>query len=180
MLARKGDTPPRLKKLKAEFPQTRKVNKTELAKCLMAWAGYPDIASQGLQKNFEKFSDLLDEEEGAGRWPLATAADMKRVIGQVIIFRTVQKVVRPLLPAFQANVIAYTVALMGQRLKDQVDLDRIWAEQALAPHLLVVAMEWAQHVDKALHESAAGRMVSERAKKRECWEQLRSITLPIA
>jgi hypothetical protein len=179
MLSRKGDTPLRLKKLKLEFPQTHKVNKTELAKCLMVWAGYPDIASQGLQKNFEKFSALLDEEEGARRWTLTNTADMKRIIAQVIIFRTVQKVVRPLLPAFQANVIAYTVALMGQRLKDKMDLDRIWADQALAPHLVALAAEWARHVDKALHESAAGRMVSERAKRPECWEQLRSITMSV-
>lgn len=179
MLSRKGDTPPRLKKLKVEFPPTYKVNKTELAKCLMAWAGYPDIASQGLQKNFEKFSALLDEDEGARRWPLVNAADMKRIIAQVIIFRAVQKVVRPLLPAFQANVIAYTVALMGQRLKDKMDLDRIWADQVLAPQLMALAAEWALHVDKALHESAAGRMVSERAKRPECWEQLRSITMPM-
>lgn len=179
MLARKGDTPARLRKLKAEFPPANKVNKTELAKCLMAWAGHPDIVSQGLQKNFEKFSALLDEEEGARRWPLATAADMKRIIAQVIIFRAVQKVVRPLLPAFQANVIAYTVALMGLRLRDEVDLDRVWADQALPPDMIALAREWALLVDRALHESAAGRMVSERAKRPECWAQLRSTSLPM-
>jgi hypothetical protein len=68
---------------------------------------------------------------------------------------------------------------MGQRLKDQVDLDRIWEDQALAPHLVTAAMEWPRHVDKSLHESAAGRMVSERAKKPECWDQLRSVALPM-
>ena len=179
MLARKGDTPPRLKKLKGEFPPNQKFNKTELAKYLMSWAGFPDIVSQGLQKNFEKFSDLLDEDEGAARWPVASATDMKRIIAQIIVFRAVQKVVRPLLPAFQANVIAYTVALMGQRLRDHIDLDRIWGDQALPPHLVVTAREWARRVDRALHESAAGRMVSERAKRPECWEQVRSIALPM-
>jgi hypothetical protein len=177
MLARNGDTSARLVRLKTEFPATKKVSKTELAKCLMAWAGYPDVVSRGVQKNFERFSYLLDEEEGAARWPLATAMDMKRAIAQVIIFRAVQKVVRPLLPAFQANVIAYTVALMRERLRDGIDLDRVWADQTLSPQLVATAAEWARHVDKALHESAAGRMVSERAKRPECWQQVRSIVL---
>lgn len=180
MLARKGDTPPRLKRLKAEFPQTRKVNKTELAKCLMAWAGFPHVASQGLQRNFEKFSAMLDEDEGRARWPSSSPADLKRIIARVIIFRMVQKVVRPLLPAFQANVISYTVALMGERLQGDVDLDRVWADQAPPAHMVSAAANWALQVDKALHGSAEGRMVSEWAKKQECWDRIRSITLPMS
>jgi hypothetical protein len=178
MLARKGDTGPRLKKLKAEFPPTKKFNKTELAKCLMTWAGFPQIASFGLQKNFERFSQLLDEEDGSVRWPISSAADYKRMVAQVIIFRAVQKLVRPLVPAFQANVTAYTVALLSERLRAQIDLERVWAEQAMTPQAIAVATVWAKQVDEALQISAAGRMVSEWAKKQECWEHVRSLRLP--
>lgn len=178
MLARKGDTGPRLKKLKAEFPPTKKVNKTELAKCLMTWAGFPQIASFGLQKNFERFSQLLDEEEGAARWPISSATDYKRLVAQVIVFRTVQKLVRPLVPAFQANVTVYTVALLSERLRAQIDLDRVWAEQAMTPQAVALATTWAKQVDEALQVSAAGRMVSEWAKKQDCWEYVRSLNLP--
>ncbi|EFH10738.1 AIPR family protein [Pseudoroseomonas cervicalis] len=178
MLARKGDTGPRLKKLKAEFPPTKKVNKTELAKCLMTWAGFPQIASFGLQKNFERFSQLLDEEEGAARWPISSATDYKRLVAQVIVFRTVQKLVRPLVPAFQANVTVYTVALLSERLRAQIDLDRVWAEQAMTPQAVALATTWAKQVYEALQVSAAGRMVSEWAKKQDCWEYVRSLNLP--
>jgi hypothetical protein len=178
MLARKGDTGPRLKKLKAEFPPTKKFNKTELAKCLMTCAGFPQIASLGLQKNFERFSHLLDEEEGAARWAISNATEYKRMVAQVIVFRTVQKLVRPLVPAFQANVTVYTVALLSGRLRAHIDLDKIWAEQAMTPQAVAVAAAWAKQVDEALHRSAAGRMVSEWAKKEDCWEYVRSLSLP--
>lgn len=177
MLARKGDTGPRLRKLKAEFPPAKRFNKTELAKCLMSWAGYPHIASQGLQKNFEKFSDLLDDESNQAPWSLETATDFKRIVAQVIIFRAVQKIVRPLIPAFQANVIACTVALLSERLSGQIDLDRVWADQGITPQVQRIAATWAREVDVALHGSAAGRMVSEWAKKQESWDHVRSLRL---
>jgi hypothetical protein len=178
MLARKGDTGPRLKKLKTEFPPTKRFNKTELAKCLMTWAGFPQSASFGLQKNFEKFSQLLDEEEGAALWPLSNANDYKRMVSQVIIFRTVQKLVRGLVPAFQANVTVYTIALMAERLSAEIDLDRIWLDQAMTPQTAALATSWAKSVDEALQVSAAGRMVSEWAKKPACWEYVRALELP--
>jgi len=178
MLARKGDTPTRLKKLKAEFPQNRKVNKTELAKCLMAWAGFPHIASQGLQKNFEKFSAMLDEDDGMARWPSSSPTDFKRIIAQVIIFRVVQKVVRPLLPAFQANVISYTVALMGKQLQGNMELDRIWTDQAISAQMVNVTSILALKVNMVLHDTAEGKMVSEWAKKQECWDKVGLIQHP--
>ena len=33
---------------------------------------------------------------------------------------------------------------------------------------------WAGEVNKVLHDSAAGRMVSEWAKKQECWDAVRN------
>jgi len=102
----RGDTPARLKRLKAEFPVAKKITKTELAKYLMTWAGMPHSASQGLQKNFERFSGLLDEDEGKSRWSASSPGSFRRIIAQAIIFHAVQRLVRPMIPAFQANVIA--------------------------------------------------------------------------
>ena len=176
MLARRGDTPARLRALKVEFPPDRRIGKTDLAKCLMAWLGEPHVVSQGLQKNFERFNALLDAEEAdLPRWPAKTPQDYKRLIAQVIIFRTVQKIVRPLLQAFQANAIAYTVALLGQRMGTSIDLDRVWAEQTFAPPKAGLIRDWAVTVDRALHETGGGRMVSEWAKKAECWERIRRL-----
>ena len=176
MLARKGDTPARLKRLRTEFPTTKKINKTELAKCLMAWGGMPHIVSQGLQKNFETFSGLLDPV-AVPRWPATSPADFKRIVAQAIILRAVQRIVRPLLPAFQANVIAYTVALLGMRFADSLDLDQVWTAQDISPAMKDLARNWALLVDRAMQVSSEGRMISEWAKKVECWEQVQRIDL---
>ena len=80
MLARKDETGPRHKKLKAEFPPTKMFNKTELAKCLMVCAGFPQIASLGLQKNVQRFSHLLGEEDGSAPWAISTTTEYKHKV----------------------------------------------------------------------------------------------------
>lgn len=178
MLARKGDTSSRLKRLKAESPATKKFNKTELAKYLMSWAGMPYLASRGAQENFERFSALLDDEAARLRWPCSLPAEFKRIVAQVIIFRTVQRLVRQLVPAFQTNVTAYTVALMGYRLGERMDLDRIWTEQRLSSELTILAADWACRVDDALRATSDGRILLTWAKRPECWDHVRKIDLP--
>lgn len=175
MLARKGDTPARLKRLRGEFPD--RINKTELARCLMAWGGMPHVVSQGLQKNFEAFTALLEASDGS-RWPVASGADFKRIIAQAIIYRSVQAVVRRLkIPAFQANVIAYTVALLAARFHADLDLDRVWTAQGISTALQELVRGWVPRVEEVLQATSEGRMISEWAKKVECWERLQRIDL---
>ncbi len=176
MLARQGTSPARLRRLRIEFPSSKKINKTELAKSLMAWRGMPDIVSQGLQKNFEAFSSLLESPDSVG-WRIETANDFKRIIAQAIIFRSVQRIVRPLLPAFQANIIAYTVGLIGTRFPERLDLDQVWAAQDISPPLREVARRLALLVHKNLESAAEGRMISEWAKRPECWDKLKRAEL---
>lgn len=178
MLAREGDTPARLKRLREEFPN--RVNKTELARCLMAWCGMPHVVSQGLQKNFEAFTAMLDAPDGS-RWPAGSGTEFKRIIAQVIIYRSIQAIVRRMkIPAFQANIIAYTVALLGMRFQTDLDMDQVWMAQDISAPLKDLVQGWVRRVDEALQASSGGRMISEWAKKPECWEQLQRIELDIS
>jgi hypothetical protein len=54
-----------------------------------------------------------------------------------------------------------------------MDLDRIWTTQDLSQNLKSQIQDWAQEVNTVLHRSAAGRMISEWAKKPECWDVIR-------
>jgi hypothetical protein len=76
--------------------------------------------------------------------------------------------------AFQANVTAYTVALLSEKLGSRIDLDRIWAKQALSPELLSQIATWAREVNDVLHSSSGGRMISEWAKRPECKDAVMS------
>lgn len=179
MLAREGTTPAKLRQLKDAMPPTRKITKTDLAKYINAWDRRPDLVSLGSQKNFERFMAALSTPDGE----TATLPDVrwyKAMIAKAIVFKATQKVVRPMFQAFQANIAAYVVAVLADRLGDRIELDRIWSRQALSPELRAQIARWAKEVSDVLHQTAGGRMVSEWAKKPECRDSVlgASFTIP--
>lgn len=175
MLAREGSTPARLKHLKEVVtPPSRKVTKTDLAKYMNAWDRKPDLVSLGSQKNFEQFMDSLREPEGQPPATLPDVAAFKAMIAKAILFKKAHALARPMFPAFQGNVVVYLVSLLADRLGDRIDLDKIWARQDISQALRQQLQVWAVEVNDALHRSSGGRMISEWAKKPECWDAVRS------
>lgn len=167
MLAREGTTPAKLRALKEAIPAARRITKTDLAKYINAWEKKPDIVSLGSQKNFDRFMASITGQEGAEA-QLPTVSDYKAMIVKAKIFRDTQKLVRPMFQAFQANVAAYVVALLADKLGERIDLERIWTRQAISPELKAQIEIWAKEVSDVLHRTAGGRMISEWAKKPEC------------
>jgi hypothetical protein len=174
MLAREGTTDARLRQIKEAIPPLRKITKTDLAKYLNAWDRKPDLVSLGAQKNFERFMDSLKEEEGQPAAPLPDVMAYKTMIAKAILFKKTHALVRPMFPAFQGNVVAYVVSLLSDRLGDRIALDRIWDRQDISPALREQLRVWAIEVNEVLHHSSAGRMISEWAKKPECWKIVRA------
>ncbi|GFO57341.1 hypothetical protein GMSM_43480 [Geomonas sp. Red276] len=168
LLAREGNTPARLRQLKEAIPTARKITKTDLAKYLNAWDQKPDLVSLGSQKNFERFMESVEDREPDSLPP--DVGFYKGIISKAIIFKTAHKLVRPMFPAFQANIAAYLVAVMAKLIGGRLDLDKIWQAQELSSPLRDQLKEWANEVNEALHKSAGGRMISEWAKKAECAE----------
>lgn len=173
LLAREGTTVAKLKALKDAIPTARRVTKTDLAKYITAWDKKPDIVSLGSQKNFDKFMASLTPADGQEA-PLPSVADFKAMIAKAKIYRDAQKLLRPMFQAFQANVTAYTVSLVAEKLGDRIDLEKIWAKQAASPELLAQIAVWAKEVNDVLHSSSGGKMVSEWAKRPECKEAVMS------
>jgi len=101
----------------------------------------------------------------------------KQMTAKVIIFKQIQSLVRPLFPAFQGNVAIYLVALLAQQHGSGIDLMRVWEQQGLSESFKDQIRVWAKEVNAALHASAKGKMISEWAKKEECWLGLKSIRL---
>jgi hypothetical protein len=71
-------------------------------------------------------------------------------------------------------VVAYVVSLLSERLGDRIKLEMIWEKQDVSSVLCQQLQAWAREVNKVLHDTASGRMISEWAKKPECWERVRS------
>jgi hypothetical protein len=179
LLTREGTTPTKLKALKDAIPTARRITKTDLAKYLTAWDCKPDIVSLGSQKNFDRFMAGLTPLDGQEA-PLPTLAEFKAMIAKAKIYRESQKLLRTMFQAFQANVTAYTVSLLSEKLGSRIDLDRIWAKQAVSPELLMQIAVWAKEINDVLHASAGGRMVSEWAKRPECKEAVMGANYSVA
>jgi hypothetical protein len=169
-LAREGTSPAKLRAIKDSIPTSRRITKTDLAKYLMAWDGRPDIVSLGSQKCFERFMAGMMIEEGKPAPASLGVQEFKAMVAKAIIFKKTHALVRPMFQAYQANVVAYTVALVARNLGDRLDLPKIWERQTLSAELLHQIGIWAREVNDVLYKTADGRMVSEVAKKVECLE----------
>jgi len=160
----------------SETPKERRFSKTDLAKYLHAWDGFPHLVSFGNQKNFQSFMQRLKEQFSDGivpdeRW-------YRAFIAKAITFRSVQAVAKAKkFPAYQANVAAYTVACLSWKSAGQVDFERIWSHQSLSREMLSILQNWVVDIERYLRESAKSRMVSEWAKKLECCEAIREAPL---
>ena len=175
LLAREGTTPARLRQIRDTLPASRKITKTDLAKYAQAWAGKPHLVSLGSQKNFERF--MADVSGGAVPVPDVTA--YKRLVAQAILFKTVHKIVQGGgYPSFRANIDAYTVSSLARLTEGRLSLDAIWQRQGLSPELSAWIADLARSVDNVLRATAGPRMVSEWAKKEECWAAVSAARLP--
>lgn len=110
---------------KDAIPTSRNITKTDLAKYLMAWGGQPDVVSLGSQKCFNRFMSSMTVEEGQTFPPTPDVAVFKAMVAKAIMFKKIQSLVRPMFQAFQANVAAYTVALLSRNHGDRFDLARV-------------------------------------------------------
>ena len=159
-----------------ETPKDRRFAKTDLAKYLNAWNGFPHLVSYGSQKNFQYFMQSLKDEHAAGFVP--DEKWYKHVIAKAIIFRSTQEIVKKQkFPAYRAIITAYSVACLAQRFDDVLDLDFVWLNQSISAQLSAMIQDWTTAIDKGLRRSAGDRMPSEWAKKVECWDSLREINL---
>jgi len=174
MLSREGTTTAKLRKLKDSIPSSRKITKTELAKYLNAWDLRPHLVSLGAQKNFERFMDNMKQEDGNLVIPLPDVATYKAMIAKAILFKKTHSLVRPMFPAFQANVVAYLVSVLSNNIGHRIKLERIWEKQDISTELRHQLTTWAKEVNDILHHSSNGRMISEWAKRQECWDTIRT------
>jgi hypothetical protein len=182
MLMREGSTPAKKKQLQESMPTSRRITKTDLAKYLNSWDQKPDAVSYGAQKNFQRFMADITDADGQLVIPMPDSAEYKRTIARVILFRKAQSVARSQFTAFHGNIAVYTIALFANRLGNRLDFDRIWAKQDISPELKEQLRIWSMEVNTVLQQSASGRMISEWAKKTECWEAVcnASYSAPLA
>jgi hypothetical protein len=174
--AREGTTPAQLRRFDQAAPAAQRFDKVELAKYINAWAQLPHMVSRGGQKNFVHLMERLAKSHKDGWEPDATF--YREVISQAIIYKRAARIGRQQkFSGYTANAVAYTVSLLAYRTAGRLDHSRIWNLQDVSPAVENALRDWMPHVHEEIVESAAGRNVTEWAKKEECWRHI--MTLPV-
>jgi AIPR protein len=99
----------------AEYPKNQMFTKTDLAKFENVWDEHPRFVNLGAQKNFAKYAERISEEwkEDADQF----GDDYyRRSIARAIIFKRAEKIIseqRWYAGGYRANIVAYTIALIG-------------------------------------------------------------------
>jgi len=166
------------RRLETEYPKSQRIVKTDLAKYELAFDGRPHHVSEGEQKCFQRYvSSVL---AGCGGGLELNDFWFKCAVSKAIIFRSLDgeigrsqwyKDAR----ALKAQTVAYTVAAVAQAFRIggmQIDLMRIWRDQAVPKQLMDWMLGKAANIHKILN-SPPGMVKnpSEFAKKEFCWTQ---------
>ncbi|MDM8214491.1 AIPR family protein [Enterococcus hirae] len=168
-----------------KHPKNQVIRKTDLAKFMMTYDGYPQDVSKGAQAVMKKFSLIIQGPNGDdGIWtknPSAiNASYFKNAIAKAIIFKETEKLVSSLdwykeVKAYRANIVSYTIAVLAEYARNQkkeFDLKKIWNKQHNYPALINQCKITSREVyDFLTREDRITQNVTEWAKKEACWKQ---------
>lgn len=163
---------------KKMYPKENVITKVELAKYFMSWEGFPHISSKGGEEAFKKFMDL-----NSLYWKQSLISDgetkliqnisinfYKELISRRLINTYVAEIVDGMkLKGYRANVIYYTVGMLGHLYKERISLIDVWNRQGLSEEWKDVVRIIAGNALNYLRESAGDQNVTQWAKKQDCW-----------
>ncbi|OCX63162.1 AIPR protein [Thioclava sp. SK-1] len=181
-MLRDGRTKAQRKRLQEVIPTRRKLTKNDLAKYHESWRGLPNQVALGGEKNFVAFMAALDEEPGI----VPDTLDVtwyKEMIAKVILFKAIEKQIKTkdaksIFKQGYVNVASYTVAMLGLRLGDRLDLMQVWQRQDTSGPLSRLMWEWACVVNSVFNRVGAGTQFSELAKRGATWEAVQAARYP--
>lgn len=169
MRARLAPTPAKKKEFELRLPPSQVFTKTDMAKYLAAWAQLPHTVGKGSQKNFVEYMAVL-KETTPKKWQ-PDGRFFKELVAKAILYKHLEATVREEgFPAYRANIVAYTVALLSARYADRFNLGYVWAMQGLSPALSDLLRQWTHEVYDVIIDSAGGRNVTEWCKNPGCWD----------
>ncbi|MFD4710543.1 AIPR family protein [Streptomyces sp. NPDC058430] len=158
---------------KKEHPLAQKFGKTDVAKHELTYRGRPHDVSLGAEKCFRLWTeDVVASHEG-----VPGVQHFREVVAKSILFEHVRKIVQRMrLGGYLGPTTAYSVALLVERCRDDIDLDRIWRTQGLPEWITELVPELATGIVRPLLVDAPGSgNVTEWCKKVQCWERVRGV-----
>jgi hypothetical protein len=177
-----------------KHPKNQVIRKTDLAKYIMSYDGYPQYVSKGAQAVMREFSKVIQGPNGDdGLWAKNSSSVnntyYKEAIAKAIIFKETEKLVSGLewykeIKAYRANIVTYTIAVLENYAKSKkmtFDLNKIWNNQQMYEGLRYQCEITSKQIyDFLTRDDRTTLNVTEWAKKEECWKRAKQLDLRIA
>ncbi len=156
-----------------EYPKEQVIDKTELAKYLMACDGFPYIVSLGSEKCFREFTKRLLSEPRT-----VDELFFKELVAKAILFRKATLLVKAQkYGGYENHIVAYTVASLCQLANasnKRLDFQKIWREQSTSTVLNETIIAVSQPIQSATSEVESGKNVYEWFKKASTWDTIKT------
>lgn len=143
-------------------PKEQILTKTDIAKVLMAWDGFPNEASKGNEVCFNNFwkKDYKDTE--------VTKEYFHEIVAKRIIYLTIHRLFKEAGHSGYANIVDnYVLATVAQKTQQNLDLEYIWANQKVQPELVDPIKECIEvmvaYITKIAQEGINPTVVAKRA-----------------
>ncbi|GAX87022.1 conserved hypothetical protein [Lebetimonas natsushimae] len=169
------------REFKLIYPKKQMFTKTDLAKYIMSTEGYPHIVSQGAQKNFLKFGELVVKQWNTND-KVFNDLYYKHAIAKAILFKETDKLVykQKWYAGYKANIVAYTLSLLtylAKKLDKSIDYNKIWQNQDIDTLFAKEIIKISKYVNNHLFDTPENfKNISEWAKKELCWTKLKEKT----
>lgn len=160
------------KEFKNRCPKNRCISKTVAAKCVMAYQGYPNIVSKGLETNFIYFSDMVSK----GNFPEPSEQNYIDMISKIILFNSCDEIIKNLkFGGFKAQQVYYTIALIGKYYSNLINPQEIWNTQTINVKTAKIIEELSYFVwEHFQNPTVPGVNIGQWCKKEDCWELLQN------
>ncbi len=177
------------RKFATQNPKDQVITKTELAKVLSAWDGYPYIVSKGAESNFGEFAKRVEAQWEAKKDDFNDNY-FQEAIALIIIYKTIDKLVPKqtwYVGGYKANVVAYTTALLHHLTNEwypdkRLDLQKIWQRQRCPDVLVQQLTILTERVYREITSSQRPvENVTQWCKQALCWDLVKTIFIePVA
>lgn len=160
---------------KVTNPPQQRFTKTDFSKFENSWDQRPHLVSLGAEKNFRQYVLL-----NSSRRISVDDVSYRRYIGRAILFKETSKIIDSLnFGGYRANITAYTIAKISNMTQMRVDFDAIWESQSIGEPLDDAIHRIARQVAKVILHPIGRANIGEWCKKRECWEAVAELVIPI-
>ncbi len=174
------------RRFETEFPKDQVITKTDLGKYQMTFDCKPHIVSQGAQKCFLAFADIVGTDWEKRQVSYTNDAYFRDVVSKAIVFRWCDRMIARSDwyrsdRGYKSQTVTYTVAWLANwawRSRKVLDLQRIWNDQdapaGIRDALTLIAPAIAGELRNAPPEL---RNLGEYAKQQICWERVSGLDI---